>query len=67
MQTFPPELSQDEHLRCTALLYRDPVHKFMFDDSGRLLFANAAATNASMHSTNGTKDGEAHCARHIEH
>ena len=62
MQSFPAEVSQDEYLRCTAILYRDPVHKFMFDDTGKLLFANAAATKASLHSTNGTLDREAHCA-----
>lgn len=47
-----------QHARLAAMLQRNPVHTFMFDDSGSLLFANKAAVRASLHGKPGIASKE---------
>ena len=43
----------DVYFRHAAMLQRNPIHTFMFDNTGRLLVANEAAIRASLHSDAG--------------
>lgn len=43
----------DAQFRHAAMLQRNPIHTFMFDNTGRLLVANEAAIRASLHSDAG--------------
>ena len=45
----------DAQFRHAAMLQRNPIHTFMFDNTGRLLVANEAAIRASLHSDAGAQ------------
>ena len=47
-----------EHVRHAAMLQRNPVHTFMFDDKGTLLIANKSAIKASLHGKAGIASKE---------